>query len=347
MKKIIDELCCKRTLSREKWVALLSNHDEECRQYAYQKAREIAHQQFENKIYIRGLIEFSNYCKQNCLYCGLRRDNENLTRYRLHQEDIVACCKEAYDLGFRTFVMQSGEDDSYRDEEMIDIISSIKQQFPDCAITLSMGEKTKETYQKYCDAGADRYLLRHETSDASHYQKLHPKGMNIEERKRCVYDLKEIGFQVGSGMMIGSPYQTIENLVDDFCFLQQLQPHMIGIGPYLPHIDTPFKNEQAGDLELTLFVLALLRMQYPNVLLPSTTALASLVENGRELGILAGANVVMPNISPKALRKHYSLYNNKASMGSEAKEGLEELKKRLELIGYEIVIDKGDYKKKR
>lgn len=344
MKSLIDKLEKDKTLSPFEFAQLLEEHDATLREYAYARARKVAKQHFNNKIFIRGLIEFSNVCHRNCLYCGIRKDNANVKRYFLDTQTILACCEEAYALGFRTFVLQSGELDNTCEDTMVECIGLIKAHYPDCAITLSMGEKPKEVYEAYYKAGADRYLLRHETSNPIHYEKLHPKGMQVETRKKCLQNLKEIGFQVGSGMMIGSPYQRIDNIIEDFYYLQELQPAMIGMGPYLPHEDTPFYEQPAGDLDLTLFVLALLRLQFPTVLLPSTTALASLVENGRELGILAGANVVMPNISPQAMREHYSLYDHKASSGAEAKEGLEDMKKRMQAIGYEVVIDRGDYK---
>ena len=301
---------------------------------------------YGNKVYIRGLIEFSNYCKNDCYYCGIRRSNTGLCRYRLTKEEILECCTEGHRLGFRTFVLQSGEDMSYNDKSMCDIIYSIKSAHPDCAVTLSVGEKSFDTYKAYKSAGADRYLLRHETADPTHYASLHPEGMTLQARKKCLYDLKELGFAVGAGFMVGSPYQTLDNLVSDLRFLQEFEPDMIGIGPFLPHKDTPFKDESKGSLKRCLNIISIVRLMLPYALIPSTTALATIAPDGRERGILAGANVVMPNLSPLSVREHYTLYNDKASMGSEAAEAKEELQKRMADIGYEIVTDIGHPNKK-
>ena len=259
---------------------------------------------YGHDIYIRGLIEFTNYCKNDCLYCGIRRSNKNAERYRLSKDDIMLCCHEGYDLGFRTFVLQGGEDPYYTDEKMVDIISSIKTEFPDCALTLSVGEKTHESYKAFFDAGADRYLLRHETANPMHYSKLHPSGLSWQNRINCLYDLKSIGYQVGCGFMVGSPYQTAEDLAQELIFLKKLKPHMVGIGPFIAHHDTPFRDEKSGTMELTLFMLGLIRLTLPYVLLPSTTALGTIHPLGREKGILAGANVIMPNLSPVSVRKN-------------------------------------------
>mgnify|MGYP003287996346 CR=1 FL=1 len=264
---------------------------------------------------------------------------------RLTKEDILDCCSEGYDLGFRTFVMQGGEDAYFNDERMCRIINEIKQRYPDCAVTLSLGEKSRESYQKLFDAGADRYLLRHETADKAHYERLHPKELSFENRMRCLKDLKEIGFQTGCGFMVGSPFQTSENIIADLRFLQELQPDMIGIGPFIPHIDTPFRDKAQGDLHKTLRLVAILRLMFPYSLIPSTTALGSIAENGRELGLQVGANVVMPNLSPTDVRKLYNLYNNKAFVGKEAVEGLEELKAQVDSLGYKIVVSRGDAKR--
>ena len=258
---------------------------------------------YGDEVYIRGLIEFTNYCRNNCYYCGIRRSNRNAERYRLTKEEILICCDEGYKLGFRTFVMQGGEDSYYTDEMICDIVSEIKRRYPDCAVTLSIGEKSCESYRSFYDAGADRYLLRHETADPAHYGKLHPAEMSLENRKRCLFDLKEIGYQVGSGFMVGSPYQTPENLIADLRFLQRLKPDMIGIGPYITHKDTPFAEFKSGDLKLTLRLVSILRLMFPYALIPSTTALGTIHPQGRELGLKAGANVVMPNLSPVGVRK--------------------------------------------
>lgn len=300
---------------------------------------------YGDKVYIRGLIEFTNYCRNNCYYCGIRRDNKKAERYRLTKDEILLCCDEGYRLGFRTFVMQGGEDPYYTDEMICDIVSKIKSRYPDCAVTLSIGEKPRESYQAFFDAGADRYLLRHETADPEHYGKLHPEAMSLENRKRCLFDLKEIGYQVGSGFMVGSPYQTTENLISDLHFLQKLQPDMIGIGPYITHADTPFAEFKSGDVMLTLRLVSILRLMFPYALIPSTTALGTIHPQGRELGLKAGANVVMPNLSPVSVRKLYSLYENKICTGEEAAQCRGCLERRVESAGYKIVTDIGNVKK--
>lgn len=300
---------------------------------------------YGDKVYIRGLIEFTNYCRNNCYYCGIRRDNKKAERYRLTKDEILLCCDEGYKLGFRTFVMQGGEDPYYTDEMICDIVSKIKSRYPDCAVTLSIGEKPRESYQTFFDAGADRYLLRHETADPEHYGKLHPEAMSLENRKECLFDLKEIGYQVGSGFMVGSPYQTTENLISDLRFLQKLQPDMIGIGPYITHADTPFAEFKSGDVMLTLRLVSILRLMFPYALIPSTTALGTIHPQGRELGLKAGANVVMPNLSPVSVRKLYSLYENKICTGEEAAQCRGCLERRVESAGYKIVTDIGNVRK--
>ncbi len=309
-----------------------------------QSADEIRREHYGNKVYIRGLIEFTNYCKNNCFYCGLRRDNKNVDRYRLNKDDILACCKQGYKSGFRTFVLQGGEDPYFSDKKLCDIVFSIKTLFPECAVTLSVGEKDKKSYKAYRDAGADRYLLRHETACSEHYEKLHPAEMKLKNRIRCLYNLKDLGFQVGAGFMVGSPFQTLENVVEDIRFMQKLQPDMIGIGPYLTQKDTPFSAFGNGCLELTIKILSIVRILFPKILLPATTALATLSENGREKALCAGANVLMPNLSPANERKKYAIYDNKLSIGGESAEKLQELKKAVSDIGYEIVCDRGDAK---
>lgn len=300
---------------------------------------------YGDKVYIRGLIEFTNYCRNNCYYCGIRRGNKKAERYRLTKDEILLCCDEGYKLGFRTFVMQGGEDPYYTDEMICDIVSKIKSRYPDCAVTLSIGEKPRESYQAFFDAGADRYLLRHETADPEHYGKLHPEAMSLENRKECLFDLKEIGYQVGSGFMVGSPYQTTENLISDLRFLQKLQPDMIGIGPYITHADTPFAEFKSGDVMLTLRLVSILRLMFPYALIPSTTALGTIHPQGRELGLKAGANVVMPNLSPVSVRKLYSLYENKICTGEEAAQCRGCLERRVESAGYKIVTDIGNVRK--
>ncbi len=324
---------------------LLLDSNPQTEELLRQRAVAVRQQVYGKKVYIRGLIEFTNYCKNDCYYCGIRRSNKKASRYRLSIEEILDCCKRGYALGFRTFVLQGGEDGYYTDERLCHIIGEIRSLYPDCAITLSIGEKSKESYQRYYEAGANRYLLRHETACEAHYEMLHPKEMSLSNRKRCLQDLKEIGYQVGCGFMVGSPYQTIEHILDDLSFIKEFKPHMVGIGPYLVHKDTPFCNEKSGDYKLTLKLLSIIRLMLPNVLLPATTALGTISPKGREEGILSGANVLMPNLSPVMVREKYSLYDNKICTGDEAAECVACMKRRMESSGYEVVVDRGDFRK--
>lgn len=309
-----------------------------------QNARQAALNHFQNLIYTRGLIEFTNYCKNDCYYCGIRRSNRKVNRYRLTKEEILACCHQGYPLGFRTFVLQGGEDPGYSEREIAAIITAIKKCYPDCAVTLSIGEKPREVYEMFFQAGADRYLLRHETADKEHYQKLHPPEMSWQRRIDCLWQLKDIGFQVGAGFMVGSPGQTKEHLIKDLLFLQKLQPAMIGIGPFLSQKDTPFAQQPNGTLKQTIQLLAILRLLFPDRLIPATTALATVDPTGREQGILAGANVVMPNLSPLQARQAYQLYDHKASLGAEAAQGWSLLENKISQIGYHLTIDRGDFR---
>lgn len=342
MKHLVDKLRMKSSLTREEWIQLIDNRTPELAEYIFEQAREVREKHYGNQVFIRGLIEFTNYCKNDCFYCGIRRSNKNASRYRLNKEEILSCCAEGYELGFRTFVLQGGEDGYFTDERLVELIKEIKGKCPDCAITLSVGEKTYESYQKFWDAGAERYLLRHETYDMEHYGKLHPAELSGERRQQCLADLKKIGYQVGTGFMVGAPFQTSENLADDMLFVKELNPQMVGIGPYVPHKDTPFFDKAAGTLELTLYMLGLLRLMLPKVLLPATTALGTIHPEGRERGIMAGANVVMPNLSPISVREKYLLYNDKIHTGDEAAECVESLRKKMNAIGYEVVISRGD-----
>jgi biotin synthase len=308
-------------------------------------AEAVREKYYGKKVYFRGLIEFSNYCKNNCYYCGIRHDNPNVRRYRLSEEDILACCEKGYALGFRTFVLQSGEDLYYTDERMCSIVSSIKRRFPDCAVTLSIGEKSYESYKKYFDAGADRYLLRHESANEKHYSLLHPKSLSLAHRKQCLFDLKKIGYQVGAGFMVGSPQQTFENLAEDMLFLQQLGPEMVGIGPFIPHKDTMYRDRPTPDAALSLVMLALTRLLLPQALIPATTALGTVDPLGREKGLRAGANVVMPNLSPTANRKDYMLYDNKICTGDEAAECRRCMDRRIISAGFEPDYSRGDHVK--
>lgn len=306
------------------------------------EAVRIRKEHYGDKVYTRGLIEFTNYCRNDCYYCGIRRGNLHAKRYRLSREEILQCCENGYALGYRTFVLQGGEDRWFTDERMADIIRAIRERYPDCAITLSIGERSYESYWLFKEAGADRYLLRHETADEAHYGKLHPAEMSLAVRKMCLYDLKLLGYQVGAGFMVGSPGQTVDCLAEDLIFLKELKPHMVGIGPFIPHHETPFAKEPAGSVELTLYLLSLIRILLPKVLLPATTALGTLDPKGREHGLEAGANVVMPNLSPVKNRKQYDLYDNKICTGEEAAECKGCLARRVESAGYRLVDERGD-----
>lgn len=342
--EIIEMLETEHTAQKKELIQLIATISDSEVEILRKKAQKCAVKHFGNKVFIRGLIEFSSICKNDCYYCGIRKSNNNAVRYRLNKEQILSCCSKGYKLGFRTFVLQGGDDGFFTDNVLCDIISTIKRLYPDCAVTLSIGERSRESYRKLFDSGADRYLLRHETADNNHYERLHPTQMSLENRKQCLYDLKEIGFQTGAGFMVGSPYQTPEILAEDLLFIQKLSPQMCGIGPFIPHKDTIFKNEKSGSIRLTLVLLSVIRLLKPNILLPSTTALGTIDAKGREKGILHGANVVMPNLSPAEHRKDYSLYDNKICTGEEAAECIMCLSKRIKSIGYEIVTDRGDYK---
>jgi len=339
MRALIDKLAKEQILTKDEFKELLSCSEP----YLHERAREARHQVYGKQIFIRGLIEFTNHCKHNCYYCGLRRDNTQVPRYRLSEEQILNCCRTGYDLGFRTFVLQGGEDPYYTDDILVGLLRRIKETYPDCAVTLSIGERRYESYKNLFDAGADRYLLRHETADAAHYGMLHPSYMSLESRKQSLRDLKEIGFQVGCGFMVGSPRQTLDHIAGDLLFIKDLDPAMVGIGPFIPHATTPFNQEQAGDLHLTLNALAILRLMKPNLLLPATTALGSIHKEGRELGVLAGANVVMPNLSPTETRKKYLLYDNKISTDDDPRYARDLIDQKMQAIGYEIITARGDY----
>lgn len=335
----------KHHLSLSSYEKILEERTEADEELAHQLARECTEKYYGRGVYTRGLIEFTNYCKNNCHYCGIQRGNQEVERYRLSKEEILSCCEEGYSLGFRTFVLQGGEDPYFTDEKIVEIVQAIKKAFPDCAVTLSIGEKSRASYEKYFLAGADRYLLRHETADKEHYQYLHPKELSWEHRMRCLKDLKDIGFQVGCGFMVGSPHQTAKTLAKDLYFIQEFQPDMCGIGPFIPQHATVFAKETAGTLQDTLFLLSLLRLIHPNMLIPATTALGTIDKRGRELGILSGANVLMPNLSPTAVRKKYLLYDNKICTGDESAQCRACLSRRMESIGAHLLVDRGDVKK--
>ncbi len=329
-------------MTLSEYASLIDGRTPELSSYLAKLADYERKKNYGNKVFIRGLIEVSNICKNDCFYCGIRAGNKLCDRYRLTKEEILNCCKEGYELGFRTFVLQGGEDAVFSDDMLCDLITNIKFQYPDCALTLSLGERSRQSYALLKSCGADRYLLRHETADREHYAKLHPQSMSYENRMRCLYDLKDLGYQVGCGFMVGSPYQTSTQIAKDLKFIEQFKPDMCGIGPFIPQTDTPFGDKPAGSLELTCHLLSIIRLIHPSVLLPSTTALGSIHPRGREMGILAGANVVMPNLSPQSVRAKYALYNNKATDGSESAQCKSELEERMSAIGYEIVIERGD-----
>ncbi len=345
MKQLIRQLEQEHRLPKESYKALIEGYTPELADYVFERARKVRETYYGKDVYLRGLIEFTNYCHNDCYYCGIRKSNRELTRYRLTSENILDCCHDGYKLGFRTFVLQGGEDYTFKDAELVELIKAIKTAYPDCALTLSIGEKSFASYLAYYEAGADRYLLRHETANPIHYSKLHPPELLLAHRLECLEALKTIGYQVGLGFMVGSPYQTVDCLVEDLLLIQRFNPEMVGIGPFIPHHATPFATEAAGSVSLTLYLLGLIRLMQPRVLLPATTALGTLDPKGREKGILAGANVLMPNLSPVTVRSHYLLYDNKICTGEEAAECQECLRKRVQDIGYQVVVSKGDYKK--
>lgn len=343
MNALIEKLENQHRLSVDEFVRLIENRTPELAQLLGEKAVKVRRRVYGDRVYLRGLIEFTNYCKNDCYYCGLRCSNWAAQRYRLTEEEIMDCCREGHRLGFRTFVLQGGEDPIYTPQRVRDLVRNIKKEYPDCALTLSVGEHPREVYQSWFDAGADRYLLRHETADEAHYQKLHPAAMSLENRMRCLNDLKQIGYQVGCGFMVGSPGQTSAHLARDLSFIQRFQPHMVGIGPFIPQKDTPFGGEPAGTLELTVYLLSILRLMLPQVLLPATTALGTIHPKGRERGIAAGANVCMPNLSPISVRKKYALYDNKICTGDEAAECIQCLRRRIESVGCQMATGRGDH----
>lgn len=342
MTGIVEKLYSTGDLSDSELEQLILTDDEEAAELLKKYADETRRKYYGDKVFLRGLIEISSYCKNDCTYCGIRRSNKDADRYRLSREEILSCCENGYELGFRTFVMQGGEDPYFSDDVMVSIISEMREKYPDCAITLSLGERSRESYKKMKDAGADRYLLRHEAASEELYSKLHPKEMSLQNRKKCLFDLRELGYQVGAGFMVGAPFQTVKDLICDLRFLQELRPQMIGIGPFVPHHNTPFADEKGGTLELTLRLLGILRLLFPKVLLPATTALGTISPIGRELGLKTGCNVVMPNLSPVKVRKKYDLYDNKICTGEEAAECRGCLQRRIESAGYTVANERGD-----
>ncbi len=340
---ITDNINRTKQISKDELHYLLECEGEEDVKYLFETARDVAELYFKKAVYLRGLVEFTNFCKNDCYYCGIRCSNSKANRYRLTEEEILSCCDIGEDIGFKTFVLQGGEDPYFTDDKICRIVEGIKERHPDFAVTLSIGEKSYESYKRFFDAGADRYLLRHETADKEHYSLLHPASMSGENRKKCLFDLKEIGFQVGCGIMVGTPHQTIDHIYEDIVFMQKLQPQMIGIGPFIAHGNTPFANEPNGSVERTLRLLSILRLLFPKVLLPATTALGTADAMGREKGILAGANVLMPNLSPADVRDKYLLYDGKICTGEEAAECNLCLRRRIEKIGFHVEDSRGDH----
>lgn len=344
MNDLIRRLEQERDLEDRELLALITDDRPEVQEELARRALAVRERAYGRDVYIRGLIEFTNYCRNDCYYCGIRRSNRCAQRYRLTREEILECCREGYALGFRTFVLQGGEDPWFTRERMTELVSAIRAAYPDCAITLSLGERSREDYEAWFRAGANRYLLRHETADHGLYRRLHPPELSLDHRMECLRDLKEIGYQVGCGFMVGSPTQTPEMLVEDLRFLRQFQPHMVGIGPFIPHRDTPFRDQPAGTAALTLRLLAIIRLMLPQVLLPATTALGTIQGDGRQQGMRWGANVVMPNLSPLSVRKKYLLYDNKIATGEEAAESVAQLRESMAAIGFRVVTDRGDWK---
>lgn len=339
---LAEKLYENHSLSVFEYEKLISQRTAECAKFLTEKADEVRKSVYGNKVFIRGLIEISNICKNDCYYCGIRGSNSKCQRYRLTPEEILECCKSGYELGFRTFVLQGGEDGFFTDEILCNLLKEIKSLYPDCAVTLSLGERSRESFEKLYKAGADRYLLRHETANEWLYGKLHPDNLSLKNRLECLKNLKELGFQTGCGFMVGAPYQTAQHIAEDLKFIEEFRPDMCGIGPFVPHKDTIFRSEKHGSAELTCYLLSIIRLIHPNILLPATTALGTIDPIGREKGIMAGANVVMPNLSPESVRSKYDLYDNKISTGAESAMHRNDLEKRMEKIGFKVVTERGD-----
>ena len=342
MLSLVDKLCERRSLSVDEYERLVAGRTPELAEELARRAVAERKRVWGTKVFARGLIEVSSYCVNDCYYCGIRRSNRQVARYRLSPERILACAEEGYGLGFRTFVLQGGEDPWFSDERLCDMVARVRSAHPDCAVTLSMGERSRASYQALHDAGAERYLLRHETANPLHYRRLHPPEMSFERRMRCLEDIRDIGYAVGIGFMVGSPYQQPRDLAMDLKLVEEFGPQMCGIGPFVAHHATPFASQESGSLELTCYLLSIIRLIGPGILLPATTALGSIHPQGREKGIMSGANVVMPNLSPADVRKDYELYDGKICTGEEAAECRGCLAARMRSIGYEIVVDRGD-----
>lgn len=341
MKDLIEKLYRNNYLEKKEIIYLLDHINEEEQQILFNRANETRLKYYGNYVYMRAIIEFSNICKQDCMYCGIRKSNKKAKRYRLSKEQILECCEEGYKLGYRTFVLQGGEDDWYTQEKLAEIIKEIKDRYEDVALTLSIGEKSYEEYEILHKCGADRFLLRHETATKELYEQLHP-NMSFENRRQCLSDLKEIGYQVGAGFLVGLPNQGNEDFANDLLFLKDIQPDMIGIGPFLPHHQTPLKDEKGGDLDKALIMIALTRLMVPECLLPATTAMGTISKQGREIALKAGANVVMPNLSPTTVRSKYELYDNKMYTGDEAAECLKDIERKINSAGFQVDMGIGD-----
>ena len=345
MKELVGKLVTEHRLSPAEYEALIAGRDPEAAALLAEEAVKVRKAIYGDTVFSRGLIEISNICRNNCLYCGIRRGNNDCVRYRLTPDEILNCADEGYSLGFRTIVMQGGEDPFFTDDLVCEIIREIKRRHSDCAVTLSLGERSRDSYARLREAGADRYLLRHETADKEHYARLHPAEMSFDNRMECLQNLRELGYQVGCGFMVGSPFQTNAHLAEDLRFIEEFQPEMTGIGPFIPHEKTPFRDHPAGTVELTCFLLSVIRLICPTTLLPATTALGTIDPLGREKGILAGANVVMPNLSPTSVRKKYELYDGKICTGDESAQCVNCMSARMASIGYRLVVDRGDVRK--
>jgi biotin synthase len=344
MRLIINKLEKNQILCKEEFKELLINLTDDTSNYLFECAQAVRRQVYGNDVYMRGLIEVTNYCKNDCYYCGIRKSNCKTDRYRLTIDQILECCQKGYNLGLRTFVLQGGEDGYFTDEKIVKLVQMIKTNYPDSAVTLSMGEKSFDSYKSYFEEDANRYLIRHKTANVIKKKKIHPDDLSFESRMECLTNLKKIGFQTGCGFMVGSPFQTVDNLIEDLMFIKSFNPHMVGIGPFIPHHDTPFSIYNAGSIHQTLVLLAIVRLMLPQVLLPATTALGTIHSSGYEKGILAGANVVMPNLSPLQVRSKYLLYDNKINTKDETFECIQRLEEKIERIGYHLVVSRGDYK---
>lgn len=344
IRDLIEKLYQTSVLEESELLYLLENYSKEAAKLLAQRANEVRLKNYGDKVYLRGLVEFTNYCHRHCKYCGIRSENKKVSRYRLLEGEIIDCINRGYELGYRTVVLQGGEDVYYTDDKLVALLERIKDKWPEIAITLSIGEKSYAAYKRYFEAGAERYLLRHETASDALYKSLHPH-MSYENRMRCLSDLKDIGYQVGTGFIVGLPGQTAAHLVQDLMFIKAFKPHMVGIGPFMPQKDTPLGTMPAGTADMTTYLISILRLLQGDLLLPATTSLGSIDPLGREKGLKAGANVVMPNLSPVEVREKYALYDGKVCTGDEAAQCRRCIEKRIEQAGYKVDMGRGDHKK--